>query len=284
MVAMRAEEIVGGSAAAEAVVGYPYREEMVRASDLAIDPTYQREVRPSWVAAIADGFDPFLLDPLLVSRRRDGVLAVMDGQHRLLAIRRIGYGDQMVPCLVYDNLPIDQEARRFNTQDARRALKPQQRMRSLLVEGDPDALTVDAEVRRAGFRINLVDGDCSDGQICAVSALFKIVRDAKPGDLREVLELVRDGFGTGEGPRYFVLAGIARFHAKYRGRYDRARLVEAMRRMTLSRLAAEGTDYGRVAKVTTAEGVGRALVAAYNHRRPSRNQLPAWDIDGRTGR
>lgn len=256
-------------------------EEWIIANTLTIDPSYQRTVRPAWVRQIADNFDPFLLDPLVVSRRENGQIAVMDGQHRLMAIRQIGYHDQRVPCLVYTGLSIEEEARRFNTQDARKNLTPQERFHSALIQRDPQALLIDATVRACGFEINLADGEMGHGRIPGVAALVRIETSYTNGTLRDVLLLLRDGFGTEQGPRHTLMAGTASFLSRYREDYDRKRLVSVLRRMTMDRLTAEGTDIARVLGIQTADGVGRSIVKAYNdHLRE--NRLPDWELTGKS--
>jgi hypothetical protein len=267
------------------VLGTPHAEEWIVADELEIGREYQRNVNLAWVKQIADGFDPFLLDPLLVNRRADGRLVVMDGQHRLLAVRQVGYGDQRVPCLVYESLPLELEATRFNTQDTRRALNPQQRFAAALVARESEALVIYGTVQQLGFQVNLTGGDLDGGRIPGVSALRTIYRKYSPKDLADVLRIVRDGFGTDEGPRAAVLVGLARFNAKYRGEYDRRHLIDVLRRMTLNKLGAEGADMANALGIQTADGVGRAIHKAYNYRRLEANKLESWETrDARSQR
>ena len=215
---------------AERLAGYPSEKQMVLASSLEVDHEYQR-IRIRWakVRQIASEFDPFLFDELAVNDRLDGHLAVMDGQHRLLALREMGYGDQNVPCRVYHGLPRELEARMFNRQDDRISLTPQERLKGALAEGRPDALQIVAIVASNGFAINFTGGELDGGKISAVASLSRVYRAYKAGDLDVVLRLIRDAFGVDRGPRGAVIEGIARFNAKFRGDYDRARLVEVLR-------------------------------------------------------
>lgn len=265
--------------------GLPHEEEWVLASDLEIDHSYQRRhVRAGWVKEIADGFDPDLLRPLLVNRRRwdSGRLFVMDGQHRLLAIRRMGWGEQLVPCLVYDNLPYTTEAKLFDTQGYNRPLTQQERFRSALERREPDAETIDGIVRHTGFQLNLDDGDMLEGRIPGVGALTRILRQHRSGMLTDVLEACRDGFGREVGPRAELLAGMAKFLARYRNHahYDRRRLVTALKTKSAGGLLVEAADVRRSLKthrLEKAEAIAFVVHGAYNYRLPADGRrLPEW--------
>lgn len=259
------------------LLGFLYRFELVRVADLEFDPAFQRELSMSWAQTIADQFDPFQLDPILVSRRKDGRLIVLDGQHRVVALRLMGYDDQLAPCQVYENLTIQMEAKRFNVQSNRKKLSHQQMFRAALVAGDRAAVTIDGIVREAGFRIDCGSTFLANGNIVAVEALQRIYRTGKAADLATVLETVRDGLGTDEGPRVSTLAGLHRFHARYRGRYDRRRLVDTLRKMTQDGLHAEAADQERVNGGGRATGVARVLLKHYNARLGADRRLPEWD-------
>lgn len=258
-------------------VGSAHQELWLVADELEIDRSYQREPRPAWVKAIADNFDPSLLDPLSVSRRRDGRLFVMDGQHRLLAVRSIGWGDQKVPCIVHNGLTIEEEARRFNTQDNRKPLNIQEKFRARLLERDPVSVRIQAIVGEAGFRLNLTGGDTTNGEIPGVGTLLRIVHAYGPEILRDTLEVIRDGLGTSIGPRSEIVDGIAQFIWRYPTDYDRGRLTAVLRTMTQDRLRAEGGDMSRVLGVSKSHGIGRVVLKGYNNRLNPKNRLPDWE-------
>ena len=71
---------------------------------------YQRPVNPKEVDRLIREWDERLLDPITVSFR-DGKFYVVDGQHRISAMRRMNGGrGVMVDCKVYDGLTYEQEA------------------------------------------------------------------------------------------------------------------------------------------------------------------------------
>ena len=71
---------------------------------------YQRPVNERVVNLLIRDWDEQLLEPLIVSFR-DGRFHLVDGQHRVIALRRKNGGsDVMVLCRVYSGLTYEQEA------------------------------------------------------------------------------------------------------------------------------------------------------------------------------
>lgn len=71
---------------------------------------YQRPVKPSDVNALIRRWDPAYLSPIEVSFR-DGSYNVINGQHRIEAMRKMNGGaDVIVPCLIYTGLSYEREA------------------------------------------------------------------------------------------------------------------------------------------------------------------------------
>jgi ParB/Sulfiredoxin domain len=76
------------------IVGTPPSIEWIHLDGLAIDRTYQRstdnEASCRLIIHISAKFDWRLCGPLVVSRRPDDDLVIIDGQHRWLAAKRRG--------------------------------------------------------------------------------------------------------------------------------------------------------------------------------------------------
>ena len=76
---------------------------------------YQRVLNMRNVAGIVRHFDPAKLGVLVVSHRADGTYSVLDGQHRLAALRRLGYTS--ANCIVLEGMSIREEADYFRRQN-----------------------------------------------------------------------------------------------------------------------------------------------------------------------
>lgn len=156
--------------------------EWVHITRLSIDTTYQRSTdnSASWrlIASIAAKFDWRLCAPLVVSRRADDVLTIIDGQHRWMAACQRDDIPQL-PCCVFRYENIKEEARMFIV--ANRARKPINRLDdyyAALAAADEDALEIEQLVRASGFCIAR-STSCSawrPGEIAFTSAIARTIQ------------------------------------------------------------------------------------------------------------
>jgi hypothetical protein len=80
--------------------------------DLRIDSDVQRFYNPKWAAQIEASWDPLLVGTIVVSRRANGDLFVIDGWHRVKVAERQDEA-YILDCEVYEGLTKAQEAKRF---------------------------------------------------------------------------------------------------------------------------------------------------------------------------
>lgn len=124
---------------------------------LRIDESYQRslETGPSQtlIRRIAVHWDWGLCQPLIVARRVDGGLYVVDGQHRLAAARLRGDIWQL-PCVVASYRNAEEEAASFVAlNQQRRPLSRLDIFKAALAAGDDDARTIVGAIEAAGLRL-----------------------------------------------------------------------------------------------------------------------------------
>jgi len=88
----------------------PGEERVISTARLTSGLPYQQPISEKKVENLVREWDDRLLTPLTVSFR-DGKFNVVDGQHRIAAMRKMNNGENvMVPCLVYSGLTYEQEA------------------------------------------------------------------------------------------------------------------------------------------------------------------------------
>src|SRR3954469_22422078 len=95
---------------------------MVPVAELNIDPEAQRRMSMAWVKSHVSMFDPDQLGYIVVNRRPNGKMYVIDGQHRVELIRTVGWGDQMVHAEFFDGLDQKREAALFRSRNDRKAV------------------------------------------------------------------------------------------------------------------------------------------------------------------
>jgi hypothetical protein len=177
-------------------VGAPPSLEQVPVGRLSVDPSYQRATDSPASRRIIIGmvkkWDWALCQPLVVSRRADGDLLILDGQHRHAgAIER---GDiHFLPCVVLSSLGIEGEAKTFVELNTRRQRLTQAEVfHGMLAAGDPKAKAVADLITQTGWTVR-------KGSNTAVY---------KPGDLECAPMLVKVYAFKGEAPVRFALSAL----------------------------------------------------------------------------
>lgn len=156
--------------------------EWIHLNKLSIDPTYQRSIDNAassrLIASIASKFDWRLCAPLVVSRRANDTLTIIDGQHRWMAACRRDDIPQL-PCCVFRYESIQEEARMFIV--ANRARKPINRLDDFfaaLAAEDEDAMEIQHVVTDAGLSVahNTSSSAWHSGEVAFTSAISSAIR------------------------------------------------------------------------------------------------------------
>ena len=172
---------------------------MVPIGDLHVDPEAQRPLAPAWVKARVPLFDVDQLGYIVVNKRANGKLYLVDGQHRVELMRAVGWADQTVHAEVFEGLSQAEEAALFNARNDRKAVTLYNRFRVSVTAGDHDAKEIDRIVREHGL---VVSDQLRDGHICAVEALQRVyygsgIASAKEGPtaLGKALDVLIQSWG-----------------------------------------------------------------------------------------
>ena len=127
----------------------PGRLAMVNKRSLRVDHTYQRNANELKLISIAKDWSWIACGAIVVAER-DGVLFVVDGQHRVLAAMKRSDISEL-PCLVFSTSDARQEAKGFlAAQTLRKPVTSIEKFRALVVVEDPSALIVQELIDRAG--------------------------------------------------------------------------------------------------------------------------------------
>lgn len=179
---------------------------------------YQRPVNPKEVDRLIREWDDRLFDPIIVSFR-DGKFNVVDGQHRIAALRKMNDGNGvMVKCKVYSGLTYEQEADLcYKLDKAKKRLSLSQSTNALAEAGtDAEVAEVKRLVEGCGFVWALGKSHGKTGEIVSTRALMNAYRLLGGPSFSRMLSLV---WGAWEGdPRSLtaaVLSGMALFVKTY---------------------------------------------------------------------
>lgn len=124
---------------------------------LSIDPAYQRSIdsgeSQALIRRIAQHWNWDLCQPLVVSRREDGSLYVIDGQHRLAAARLRGDIAQLPAVVVQYSGAADEAASFVELNRQRRPLTRIDMFKAAVAAGDAEACAILAAIEQAGLSV-----------------------------------------------------------------------------------------------------------------------------------
>lgn len=207
-------------------------------AQLSVDPDYQRSLdghtSSVLIRRIARQWDWHLCQPLVVSRRGDGGLYVIDGQHRLAAAKERGDIAQL-PCVIVEYDGTAGEAAAFvGLNSQRRALSPVDLFRAAVASGEDDAVAIADAIAAAG--LILATHSNPNGwkpmMVFHIRGIQNCWRERGPTVTAEALCVLGEAF-AGEVMQYagFLFGGIAAVVHRGIG-YDRARFVAILRQQS----------------------------------------------------
>lgn len=202
-------------------------------SDLLVDPEAQRPFDQAWVQKRVVEFDADKLGIILVNRRPNGKLYVVDGQHRVGLLRAVGWGDQIIKCEMFDGLTVQEEARKFLERNDRKSVQTFDKFRIRVRAGDTTACDIDRIVRAQGL---VVDIDEDDGCVRAVAALERIYGGAglsstkeSPAALARTLKMIGSAWGRQASSfNGKIIEGVGLVQLRYDGALDQEALTKKL--------------------------------------------------------
>lgn len=174
-----------------------------------IEPSnYQRTTNHSQVKNIIKHFNEAKLGTLTVSLR-DGKYYIIDGAHRLSALRALQYSHAL--CEVLTGLTVEDEAEYFRSQgDDKRPLKPLDLFKAGIIAGDEKCLRINEIVKSNNFQIGFSNKNFY--QIGAINALFSIANEYGFEVLDDTLSLIAYTWaGIAKATCGDCLLGVAEF-------------------------------------------------------------------------
>ncbi|MEY8573609.1 DUF6551 family protein [Oscillospiraceae bacterium 21-37] len=201
----------------------PGEEKELSTAALTSGLAYQRPVKQAVVNRLIRHWNSKLLTPIVVSQR-DSKNYVVDGQHRLTAMRRMNGGkDVIVPCLVYTGLTYAQEAEMYHRLEKSKGhLQLASDVKARLESGaDAEMLDIDQRIADAGFTWAL---DKPTGAACEIQptrAVISAYRKLGGPAFSRMLELLAGAWhGSQVSLKSGMIAGMALFLKTYETEID----------------------------------------------------------------
>lgn len=244
----------------------------IEVGKLKIRPQYQRPLDERRVTGIATNYEDALAGTLEVSFA-EGVYWVVDGQHRLAAMRENSV--RVCRVLIHYGLSLQDEAHLFGRLNSqRKGVLPRDLYRAELVEGRERSQIVRDTLAKYGLRVSPSRGHHAK-EVAAVETMWRMLgRHVLDDTLRVVMEAWADGegtpaFGALEGR---VLGAIGNFIYinREQERFDLNRFVLVLTRHQPTELLREARAYS-----TQSVGTRATLYRWYNYQ--LQHKLPEID-------
>lgn len=197
-----------------ATKGMPPSIENRNPAELNLDDSYQRSTdngaSQALIRKIAQGWDWRMCLPLVVSKRDDGSLWVIDGQHRLAAAKLRG-DIPFLPCCVAVYGSVADEAAMFVAMNrTRKAMNRLDDFHAAIASGDSEAIEIAGLITDAGFTVSRKTGSQSwvPGEVAFTSAIAKVLRKHGAKVCADALRTMAEAF-----PDEVLNAGASMFTA-----------------------------------------------------------------------
>ena len=255
------------------LVGRDIKRVYLPISVMHVDHRYQRQADTRWVNTIARDFDPDLLGVFTVNWRIDNSFWLINGQHRLRALRAKEMHSAVVPCDLYDGLSLVEEAKLFTeTQALTKRISVRDRWHARLAEQEPVTVAINAILTEFGLDdvTNLPYGTIQS-IFMHDPALLRWTLSATSATYRHLDRVLdRDEWNKSHGAT--LLSGFAQFKAVYGDDPNFAveRLTETVRAAApkpsdlILRARSRSQNWSRVRSMVY------VLVEAYNRSRGGR--------------
>lgn len=172
----------------------------VQPSQLLIDESYQRSLQlgqsQSLIRKIAQHWNWDLCQPLVVSRREDGGLFVIDGQHRLAAARLREDITQLPAVVLTYGSAADEAANFVHLNQQRRPLGKVELFRAAVASGETEAVAISDLITEAGLALAPHSNSTAwkPGQIANLSGIEETYRRFGPDITGTALSVMRTAF------------------------------------------------------------------------------------------
>lgn len=251
------------------------RIERVKLAVITFDGRVQRGLDLKRVASIAEDFDWDAFGTPTISRRIDGTLHAVDGQHRILGGIKAGHAERVAQMRVHEGLSLEEEARLFRLLNNTKQVLPVDKFRIAVIEGEPAAVEMNKMIEHAGLTV----AHSGERSFRAVQAL-RAVHQFDPQAAAKTLDLLVRAWGTSAtSVQASLVAGAGRFFIRYGDAPQMEKLVAKLGKYAGGPNALIGAARGlaKMRQVPVSDAVADILVNLHNQF-ARQNQLAPWQV------
>jgi uncharacterized ParB-like nuclease family protein len=257
-----------------------YTKDTIKLESLTVDKTVQRTfMNIGKINQIIREYNEDAVGEITVSDRGHGERIVLDGMHRVEALRRMGI--ETVDAKVFYNLPKATEAQIFLDLNFSNQPSLFDKYRVGVTGENEEFVEVDRIVHAAGFTMG---PEGTEGTINAVASVLRVHRlkygwetEDEPADhsiLQVTLACIADAWGMSEsGLKASNLEAVGRLIQRFSPTLELDRLTETMAKTEggAAGLLGRGRGYASMRTIRQWQAVGQILVDEYNKNLPTRS-------------
>jgi hypothetical protein len=257
-----------------------FNEERLPVADLTVDREIQRsflDLRK--VERIVGKFNPAALGIITVSKRNAVTMVVLDGMHRVEAVRRITSNMGDVLTHTFEGLTREEEAQLFLDLNAGNQPNLLDRFKARIIAGDQDAKAIDEIIHSYGWKFG---NNANDGLVACVGAVEKIYNTGKakefePELLGATFMVVTHAWGMQSASTVAsILEAVAAVVLEYGNSLDLDRLVQRLKNYGGGpyALTEDGKSLAKSLRARPSMGIATRIVDHYNVGMKTRKVYP----------
>jgi hypothetical protein len=214
---------------------------------------------------------------LPVLNHRDGNFWVLDGQHRVYALKQFGFKDtDMLTCEVYEGLTDAEMADIFLGRDDRRAVSPYDKFHVACTAGRTRENAIRRVVESNGLKISQ---SREENCIGAISALTKVYDRCGDTVLGQVVRTLKHAY-AGDAAAFdaHLIEGTALVFNRYNGRTNEKELASRLASTNVRAVMRRAESQRERTGNQKAQCVAATIVDVYNKGTGPRakDRLPSW--------
>lgn len=217
---------------------------------LIVDPAVQRPLDVKRIDKLAAQLDLDAIGLICVSRRNGDVYSIIDGQHRVAALRAAGFADDTVECEIFSGLSLSEEAAMFRHRNFRSSVQKVDLFRVRVVEGDETAVAIHALLLKYGWK---VQNGSHAGYLNAIDAFERVwLKDAEgvPTSAERTIDTITSAWGLDQGGAdRSIITGLGSMFLHYRFAMDLSTVIARLKKL----------DGGPVSLLSRARGLQNVI-------------------------
>ncbi len=205
-----------------------------------------------------------------------GAAWILDGQHRIHALRQRGFGDELLDCEVYEGLTEAEMAERFLGRNSGRAVSAYERFQVAVTAGRARESAIDRLVTSLGLKVSNAG---QRGCVQATAVLLRVEGRYGASVLAQALRTIRDAYDADPGAfGRGVVEGLGLLYVRYQDNVEEPQLVARLRRRPngVYGLLHRAADYRQRLGRPQPQCVAAAATEIYNQGQRGKARLPDW--------